>query len=372
MAKQQEKTTFLVREVRFLPAVLLCFIPGLIIAIPVFIGFFSDPLGALAIAILPAILFFIGTPYATMLVRHRESGIGLREQGLYVNVWPYALGTVPYDNIAECSFVDYGVFQGLYLVLKDAYRIGDDLPGVLRLMRSMRANRGRIIRFSNFTFEDNLQTIHAAISTRLAQAPGTASPGTDARGGTGAEANSPDSDQFSCDKRLVVSYCILVVTLVFPCVIYLRADHIPAHGLSVSQMALAAAVVLVTIPLILGNILRIRNSLPAMILMKQGLYDNAWLFPLGAVPWDQVIRCEVLQYKSRKALVVFLSRPDEILGQFHWTYRLCRAISNLCIRWKDIRIPQIAVNADMDTLKEEIDRRLAAHRGDAPQEPAQE
>ncbi len=366
MTFPNNKTQFLVRGIRFLPAVLLCFIPGLLITIPVLIGFIFDPLGALAIAILPSILFFIGAPYATMLVRHRESGIALREHGLYVNVWPFALGTVPYDNIAACHFEDYGVFKCMVLVLKDYAQIGDDVPGVLRLMRSMRANQGKFIRFSNFTFEDDLQDIYVAIMARLTEA---ASPGAETPGaGTGIA--PPDDDQYSCDKRLVASYVILAVALIVPFIVYMRADYILAHGLDVSGVAYFATVVLVSTPLILGSFLRIKNTQPAIILLKQGLYDNAWLYPLGAVPWSHVTRCEITEYRGHNTLIVFLSRPDEMLHQLHWTYRLCRAISSYTTGWKTIQIPQIAVAADLDTLKLEIERRLAAQPGAGAPEAA--
>lgn len=189
--------------------------------------------------------------------------------------------------------------------------------------------------------------------------------------------------QFSCGKRLGMSYLTLgIVFLGIPAMVYIKGPQAMLSSVNPRSASALLLLLVFLLPGIVGNILRLLDTRPAVVLLKEGLFDNAWLFPLGRVRWDQIARCELTWNKgvfgtrkqvrkSSKTLRIALSRPDEILDGLPWTASLGRRMSYTFKGWKDIQIPAFAVTTDLATLKEEIERRLAAHRGSAPQEAAQ-
>lgn len=378
MATHQEYTTFLIRRTRYLPDALILGALVLVTLVPTIILLFFNPLQGIMLATLPAGICFMAIPSFTMLFRHQETGLSLRDQGLYVNIWPFALGTVPYDNIAECLYEDYGAYQALILRLRDFTRIGNDLPGMLASLRPMRTIQKKEIKFTNFTFTDDLQAIHAAITARLAQAtsPAAAAAGTASPGGDDPE-GSPDSTQFSSNKRPGRYYLALgALVLAFPLLVYFKAGHTLAKLPASYLTLLAAGTALLVLPFLLGLVRGILDKRPGIILLEQGLYDNTGFYPLGAVRWSQVSRCEMRLHggslrldPKTEFLHVVLSRPDEVLNEFPWWFRLVRKLL-YSPDWKDVLISQDDITADLDILKQEIERRLAAQPGAAPQEPA--
>lgn len=392
MTTPQANTTFLVRRLRFLPESLFWLFMGLVtLAIPIVSFLVHQPLIALLMLALPMIMFLMAVPPLTMLFRHNLTGITLRDGGLYVNVWPYALGTVPYDNIAECRLEDLGAQQVLILRLKDFNQIGDDLPVMLRKMRNMRAIMKKQMKFSRLIFEDDLKEINAAITARLALAisPASSTPELETPVASppapgDLSTTSPTDTQYSVDKKLGISYLVLGTGLVgIPALIFIKGWHTLFLRMSFHNSAPFLVVIALFLPTFLGSLFRVFNKKPAVILMAQGLYDNAWLYPLGAVPWHRIARCQMCWHRgpciyeyevsgSFKTLHVAFSSPEELLKGLSWAYCLGRRASYffniLDNSWKDIQIPQYAVAADLDILKQEIERRLAATRAAAPQE----
>lgn len=220
------------------------------------------------------------------------------------------------------------------------------------------------------TFGDDPGKSPAATASRVAQ---TAPPASEAA----AEA------QFSCGKKLGMSYLTLgIVFLGIPAMVYSKGPEALLSSVNLRSASAMLLLLAFLLPGILGNILRLLDTRPAVALLEEGLFDNAWLFPLGRVRWDQIARCELTwnkgvfgarkhARKSSKTLRIVLARPDEVLDGLPWATRLGRRMTYAFSGWKDIQIPAYAVAADLDVLQQKIERRLAALPRDTPPEPAQ-
>lgn len=113
-----------------------------------------------------------------------------------------------------------------------------------------------------------------------------------------------------------------------------------------------------------------RDPLPGLILMDQGLYDNAFLFPLGAVPWEAVAAC-FLRIREipaagvdrtrpqNRTLILTLRDPATLFASLPPAIRLGRTLTLFALR-KTVAIPEGFLAADLEEVRAAIQDRLDA------------
>lgn len=111
-----------------------------------------------------------------------------------------------------------------------------------------------------------------------------------------------------------------------------------------------------------------RDPMPGLILLDQGLYDNAFLFPAGAVPWEAVAAC-TLRVKEmpaagvdhtrpqNRSLVVTLREPAAFWAALPPATRLGRTLTLFALR-KTITIPDGFLDARLEEVHAAIVDRL--------------
>ena len=111
-----------------------------------------------------------------------------------------------------------------------------------------------------------------------------------------------------------------------------------------------------------------RDPLPGLIILDQGLYDNAFLFPAGAVSWDAIAAC-TLRVKEmpaagvdrtrplNRSLLITLRDPAAFFAALPPALRLGRTLTLLSLR-KTITIPDGFLAADLDEVHRAILDRL--------------
>lgn len=109
-----------------------------------------------------------------------------------------------------------------------------------------------------------------------------------------------------------------------------------------------------------------RDPLPGLLLLDQGLFDNAFLFPAGAVPWEDVAACALRVRQAAGAdrtrppgrtLLVTLRDPAAFWAALPPAVRLGRTLTLFALR-KTITIPEGFLAADLDRVRAEIQARL--------------
>jgi len=113
-----------------------------------------------------------------------------------------------------------------------------------------------------------------------------------------------------------------------------------------------------------------RDPLPGLILLDQGLFDNAFLYPVGAVPWEAVAAC-TLRIKDipaagvdrtrpqNRTLLLTLRNPAGFFATLPPGTRLGRSLTLFALR-KTIAIPEGFLAADLEELRSAIQARLDA------------
>jgi hypothetical protein len=111
-----------------------------------------------------------------------------------------------------------------------------------------------------------------------------------------------------------------------------------------------------------------RDPLPGLIILDQGLYDNAFLFPAGAVAWSDIAAC-ALRVKempaagvdrtrpTNRSLLITLRDPPAFFAALPLPTRLGRTLTLFALR-KSITIPDGFLAADLDEVHRAIIDRL--------------
>jgi len=111
-----------------------------------------------------------------------------------------------------------------------------------------------------------------------------------------------------------------------------------------------------------------RDPLPGLILLDQGLFDNAFLYPAGAVPWGAVSAC-TLRVKEMPAagvdhtrpqnrtLLLTLRDPAGFFAALPRGVRLGRSLTLFALR-RTIAIPEGFLAADLNEVHAAILDRL--------------
>lgn len=112
------------------------------------------------------------------------------------------------------------------------------------------------------------------------------------------------------------------------------------------------------------------DRMPGLILLDQGLFDNAFLFPAGAVPWEDIAACHLrtrppagatgpdsAAQGQNRALLVVLRDPAAFFASLPPGARLGRTMTLFALR-KTIVIPDGFLAADLDEVRAEIQARL--------------
>ena len=111
-----------------------------------------------------------------------------------------------------------------------------------------------------------------------------------------------------------------------------------------------------------------RDPLPGLILLDQGLFDNAFLYPAGAVAWADIAACVLRvretpeagrgQARTRtRSLIVTLRDPAAFFAALPPAVRLGRSLTMLTLR-RTITIPDGFLAADLDEVHAAIQDRL--------------
>ncbi|MEW5774329.1 MAG: hypothetical protein AB1916_12485 [Thermodesulfobacteriota bacterium] len=119
----------------------------------------------------------------------------------------------------------------------------------------------------------------------------------------------------------------------------------------------------------LGFLSLARDPMPGLILLDQGLYDNAFLFPAGAVAWEDVAAC-TLRVKDAPAeaqdgrprpqnrtLLLTLRDPAAFFAALPPATRLGRTLTLFALR-RTIAIPEGFLAADLEEVRAAIQARL--------------
>lgn len=111
-----------------------------------------------------------------------------------------------------------------------------------------------------------------------------------------------------------------------------------------------------------------RDPMPGLILLDQGLFDNAFLFPAGAVPWDDIAACTMRVKEmpaagvdrtrpQNRSLVVTLRNPAAFWAGLPPLTRLGRSLTLFALR-KSITIPDGFLDARLEDVHAAIVDRL--------------
>ncbi len=111
-----------------------------------------------------------------------------------------------------------------------------------------------------------------------------------------------------------------------------------------------------------------RDPMPGLILLDQGLFDNAFLFPAGAVPWDDIAACTMRVKEmpaagvdrtrpQNRSLVVTLRDPAAFWAGLPPFTRLGRSLTLFALR-KSITIPDGFLDARLEDVHAAIVDRL--------------
>lgn len=114
-----------------------------------------------------------------------------------------------------------------------------------------------------------------------------------------------------------------------------------------------------------------RDPLPGLILLDQGLFDNAFLFPAGAVAWEDIAAC-TLRVKElpaagvdrtrpqNRSLLIILRDPAAFWAALPPATRLGRTLTLFALR-KTVTIPEGFLAANLDevhaAIMDHLDRR---------------
>ena len=112
-----------------------------------------------------------------------------------------------------------------------------------------------------------------------------------------------------------------------------------------------------------------RDPLPGLILLEQGLFDNAFLFPAGAVPWEAIAGCTLRirdipasghdrTRPQNRTLLLTLRDPAAFFAALPLT-RLGRTLTLFALR-RTIAIPEGFLDVGLEELREAIQDRLDA------------
>jgi len=111
-----------------------------------------------------------------------------------------------------------------------------------------------------------------------------------------------------------------------------------------------------------------RDPMPGLILLDQGLFDNAFLFPAGAVAWEDIAACTMRVKEvpasgvdrtrpQNRSLLIVLRNPAAFWVGLPPLTRLGRTLTLFALR-KTITIPDGFLAANLDEVHAAIVDRL--------------